>query len=177
MRPPRKTAPCSTGHAARMSPVGQRRAESMRVGARRPGPPQGRGPGRVGPRCRLDEDLGRQTFGKYARTWLRDHPRMGPRYRETCERNLRLHLVPLRDVPLRALTPTVVREWHASALRGGRTSIQQTRRFLRAVVNTAVRDGAVVKNPQAAAGKALARPDGDPRVTGAYRCRPRLMAR
>lgn len=97
----------------------------------------------------MSEDLGRQTFGNYARAWLRDHPRIGPRWRETCERNLRLHLVPLHDVPLRALTPAVVREWHAAALRGkgGRTSIQQSYRFLRAVMNTAVRDGAIAKNP------------------------------
>jgi hypothetical protein len=89
------------------------------------------------------------SFGNYARAWLHDHPRMGPRYRETCERNLRLHFAPLRDVPLRALTPAVVREWYASAMRGsgGRTSIMQSYRFLRAVMTTAVRDGAIVKNP------------------------------
>ena len=90
-----------------------------------------------------------RPFGNYARAWLRDHPKMGPRYRETCERNLRLHLAPLEDTPLRALTPAVVREWYASALRGkgGRTSIQQSYRFLRAVMSTAVRDGAITKNP------------------------------
>lgn len=97
----------------------------------------------------LDEGLGREPFGSYARAWLRDHPKMGPRYKETCERNLRLHLAPLEDVPLRAMTPAVVREWYASALRGdgGRGSIAQSYRFLRAVMNTAVRDGAIVKNP------------------------------
>jgi integrase len=97
----------------------------------------------------LDDNLGRQPFGDYARAWLRDHPRMGPRYRETCERNLRLHLVPLLDMPMRAITSPVVREWHASALRGGggRTSIQQSYRFLRAVMNTAVRDGVIMRNP------------------------------
>jgi hypothetical protein len=102
----------------------------------------------------LNEDLGREPFGNYARRWLRDHPRIGPRYRETCERNLRPHLVPLYDVPLRALTPAVVREWYSSALRGsgGRISIQQAYRFLRAVMNTAVRDGAIVKNPCQIAG-------------------------
>src|SRR5690349_12601901 len=47
----------------------------------------------------LDEDLGRQSFGSYARTWLRDHPKMGLRYRETYARNLRLHLRSLEDVP------------------------------------------------------------------------------
>ncbi len=102
----------------------------------------------------LDEDLGRQPFGNYARAWLRDHPQMGPRYRETCERNLRVHLVSLDDVPLRAVTPAVVREWYASALRGkgGRTSIMQSYRFLRAVMSSAVRDGAIVKNPCQLAG-------------------------
>jgi integrase len=97
----------------------------------------------------LNEDLGRQSFGNYARGWLRDHPKMGPRYRETCARNLRLHLQPLDDVPLQAITPTVVREWYAVAMRGsgGRASIMQSYRFLRAVLNTAVRDGAIAKNP------------------------------
>lgn len=97
----------------------------------------------------LNEDLGCQSFGNYARGWLRDHPKMGPRYRETCARNLRLHLQPLDDVPLQAITPTVVREWYAVAMRGsgGRASIMQSYRFLRAVLNTAVRDGAIAKNP------------------------------
>ena len=97
----------------------------------------------------LDDNLGRQQFGTYARAWLRDNPRMGPRYRETCARNLRLHMASLTDMPLRAITPAVVREWYAAALRGkgGRTSIQQSYRFLRAVMNTAVRDGAITKNP------------------------------
>jgi len=43
----------------------------------------------------LDDNLSRQPFGTYARAWLRDHPKMGPRYRETCERNLRLHMTAL----------------------------------------------------------------------------------
>ena len=100
-------------------------------------------------RRRLDEDLGRQSFGNYARGWLRDHPKMGPRYRETFARNLRLHLQPLDDVPLQAITPTVVRERYAAAMRGsgGRASIMQSYRFLRAVLSTAVRDGAIAKNP------------------------------
>src|SRR5215207_3290677 len=86
-----------------------------------------------------DDQLGRETFGNYARAWLRDHTSIGPRYRETCLRNLRLHLAPLDDVPLRALTPATVREWHAAALRGpgGKTSIAQSYRFVRAVLYTA----------------------------------------
>ena len=97
----------------------------------------------------LDDELGRQPFGDYARTWLRDNTKIGPRYRETCMRNLRLHMAALEDIPLRALTPPVIREWYAAAMRGkgGRTSIQQSYRFLHAVLATAVRDGAIPANP------------------------------
>ncbi|MGH8836053.1 MAG: tyrosine-type recombinase/integrase, partial [Actinomycetes bacterium] len=97
----------------------------------------------------VDDRLSRETFGEYARRWLRDHPKLGPRWRETCLRNLRLHLAPLDEIPLRAITPSSVREWHAAACRGkgGRTSIAQSYRFMRAALNTAVRDGAITKNP------------------------------
>ena len=55
----------------------------------------------------------------------------------------------LEDIPLRALTPPVIREWYAAAMRGkgGRASIQQSYRFLHAVLATAVRDGAIPSNP------------------------------
>jgi integrase len=97
----------------------------------------------------VDEALARVRLEDYARGWLRDHPRLGPRWKETCERNLRLHLAPLAGLALRDITHTVVREWHATALRGtgGRTSIAQSYRFLRAVMNTAVREGALPRNP------------------------------
>lgn len=97
----------------------------------------------------LDDQLGRQPFGDYARTWLRDNTKIGPRYRETCTRNLRLHMTALEDISLRALTSPVIREWYAAAIRGkgGSTSIQQSYRFLHAVLATAVRDGAIAANP------------------------------
>lgn len=97
----------------------------------------------------LDENLGRQAFGEYARAYLRDNPKIGPRWRETCLRNLRLHMTALEEMPLIGITPPVVREWHAAVLRGdgGRTSIQQSYRFLRAVMNNALRDGAIRANP------------------------------
>jgi len=116
----------------------------------------------------LDDNLSRQAFGEYAKAWLRDNPKMGPRYRETCMRNLRLHMAALADLPLRAITPAVVREWYAAALRGdgGRISIQQSYRFLRAVMNSAVRDGAITKNPcnipGAGADRAKERPVASP---------------
>jgi len=97
----------------------------------------------------LDDRAGAETFGNYARAVLRDSPKIGVRWRETCERNMRLHLAPLLDTPLRTLSPAAVRQWHAAALRGdgGRTSISQSYRFMRMVMNTAVRDGIIARNP------------------------------
>jgi integrase len=97
----------------------------------------------------VNDELGRETFGNYARAHLRDSQTIGPRWHETCLRNLRLHLAPLEDVQLRALTPVAVREWYAAAMRGdgGRTSIAQSYRFMRTVLNAAVREDAIAKNP------------------------------
>jgi integrase len=97
----------------------------------------------------LNEELGNRPFGAYAREWLRDNTKIGPRYRETCTRNLRLHMTALESIPLRALASPVIREWYAAALRGngGPTSIQQSYRLLHAVLATAVRDGAIPANP------------------------------
>ncbi|MFI5935955.1 tyrosine-type recombinase/integrase [Actinoplanes sp. NPDC051494] len=97
----------------------------------------------------LDERAASETFGNFARAVLRDSPTIGVRWRETCERNMRLHLAPLLDMPLRAVSPTQVREWHAAALRGkgGKTSISQSYRFLRMVMNVAVREGLIARNP------------------------------
>jgi integrase len=97
----------------------------------------------------LDERIGRQRFGDYASAYLRDNPDVGPRWEETCRRNMRLHMTELLDKPLIAITPPVVRSWHAKALAGtgGKTSIAQSYRFLRTVMNQAKRDGAISANP------------------------------
>lgn len=107
----------------------------------------------------LNQKEGQVPFGQYANQWIADNPRLGPRSKETYHRNLRLHLAPLADVPLRALTPRVVRSWHAEALRGpgGKTSIGQAYRFLRAVLNTAVREGSIDKNPCQIPGAGMSR--------------------
>ncbi|MBN6036040.1 site-specific integrase [Amycolatopsis sp. 195334CR] len=97
----------------------------------------------------LDDKLGRQPFGEYADAYLRDNPDVGDRWEETCRRNMRLHIVELLELPLIAITPPVVRSWYAKALagKGGKTSIAQSYRFLRAVMNAAKRDGAISNNP------------------------------
>lgn len=97
----------------------------------------------------LDDNLGRETFANYADAYLRDNPDIGDRWEETCRRNMRLHMTDLLELPLIAITPPVVRSWYgkATAGTGGKTSIGQAYRFLRAVMNQAKRDGAIQVNP------------------------------
>ncbi|ADU49614.1 integrase family protein [Intrasporangium calvum DSM 43043] len=93
--------------------------------------------------------LGRRTLKDYAESYLTENPNVGERWAETSRRNMRLHLTPLLDMPVASITPAVVRSWHAQALAGtgGRTSIAQTYRLLRSVLNMAVLDEAIQKNP------------------------------
>lgn len=102
----------------------------------------------------IDDTLAKVSFGDFARHWLQTSPRIGPRWRETCERNLRVHLEPLQQISVGDLSPAAVRQWHAAALAGsgGRTSIAQSYRFMRAVLNTAVKDGVIARNPCQIAG-------------------------
>ncbi|MQY19330.1 tyrosine-type recombinase/integrase [Nocardia macrotermitis] len=97
----------------------------------------------------LDEKLSLERFEDYAKAYLRDNADVGKRWEETCLRNLRLHMVDLLNKPLITITPPVVRKWHADALAGsgGKTSIAQSYRFLRAVMNQAKRDQAIAVNP------------------------------
>lgn len=73
----------------------------------------------------LDDKLGRELSGNYARAYLRDNPNIGDRWRETCLRNLRLHVADLEKLPLIGITRPVVRSWYAKALSGpgGNTSV------------------------------------------------------
>jgi integrase len=96
-----------------------------------------------------DARLGQRTLRECCEAYLEENPRVGERWAETCRRNMRLHLDDLLDKPIANINPPLVRAWHAKALRGsgGRTSISQSYRLIRAVLNVAVQDGAIVRNP------------------------------
>src|SRR5437899_530661 len=53
------------------------------------------------------------TFGDYSATWL-DHRTLKPRTRSHYRSLLDAHLLPtFRTVPVRKISPALVREWHA----------------------------------------------------------------
>lgn len=96
-----------------------------------------------------NEAIGQQLFRDYAEAYLRENPSVGERWAETCRRNMRLHMADLLDLSLVEIKAPVVRRWYTKAMsgKGGKTSIGQSYRFLRAVMNAAVRDDAIDSNP------------------------------
>ena len=94
-----------------------------------------------------------QLFGDYVRTWLdsrlvKGRP-LAPRTRYEYEGLLRRNILPtFGSARLRAITATDVREWLASLVeRAGNDQAAKSYRVLRAVLNTAVADELLVRNP------------------------------
>ena len=85
----------------------------------------------------------------YASEWIRTR-QLRPRTRELYELQLRLHIEPtLGTARLAKLQPAHVRQWHAQLLAGhlSAVSVAKVYRLLRAILNTAVDDGYLSRNP------------------------------
>jgi integrase len=97
----------------------------------------------------VDPREGRIAFGAYAREWIAGRHDLAMRTRQDYEDLLRLYLSPaFGSTPLADLTVMSVRRWwaHASGPDGhGRAP--KTYRALRAILNTAVEDGLIPRNP------------------------------
>jgi integrase len=97
----------------------------------------------------LDPDLGRVPLDAYATKWISEH-RMSPRTRDLYEGLNRLHIRPfLGSVTLGALTTERIRAWRAELLCSERSEVTAAKayRLLRAILNTAVDDGRISRNP------------------------------
>ncbi len=96
-----------------------------------------------------DPALGRVRLSEYGSRWIAEH-RLAPRTRDLYSGLFRLHIEPfLGRMALEEITPEVVRGWRAG-LRDQRRSESTTAkayRGLRAILNAAVDDGRIPKNP------------------------------
>jgi integrase len=95
----------------------------------------------------------------YAESWLSARPDLKIRTRELYQWLLNKYVVPqLGDLPLDKITPTVVRAWHATLLRDGSpTPARQSYALLRGILNTAVADELISRNPCLVRGAGVAR--------------------
>lgn len=97
----------------------------------------------------MDPDLGRITVAEFGDRWIREH-RLRERTRETYAGVFRRHIAPtLGRRELRRVTPDVVRAWRNELLKTGRSvdTTAKAYRLLRAILNTAVDDGRIRRNP------------------------------
>lgn len=98
----------------------------------------------------FDPDAGRTPLGEYAEEWIAERPHLAPKTVQRYEGLLRLHVRPkLGDVDLIDLTARRVRTWRKSLLDDGVGEVTAAKayRFLKTVMNTAVDDELVPRNP------------------------------
>lgn len=89
-------------------------------------------------------------LGEYAWSWLATRAGLRPRTVELYESLLRLHVLPdLAGVPLGDIRPSLVRTWHARRLAAGasRSTTAKAYRLLKTILNTAVADELLARNP------------------------------
>lgn len=89
----------------------------------------------------------RLTFGRYADRWL-DGRNLEARTREHYRKLLDAHILPtFTALPLRAITPDDVREWHATTCTGRPTLRAHAYGLLRTILGQAERDQLIPRNP------------------------------
>jgi integrase len=107
----------------------------------------------------VDPANGQSTLEAYANTWLRGRPDLKVRTRELYDWLLGKYVLPqLGYVPLGKLSPPVVRAWHAELVRtAAPTPTRQAYSLLRAMLNTAVSDELLLRNPCTVRGAGVSR--------------------
>ena len=98
-----------------------------------------------------DPTLGKVKLEEYTGWWLDNRPDLRPRTRVLYGDLLRLHITPhLGQCRFDGLNTATVRAWHAGMLRLGKpgpVTVAKAYRLLRTILNAAVEDGLLVRNP------------------------------
>lgn len=99
---------------------------------------------------------GKVTLREYSTKWLEQRPDLRPRTVELYEGELQLHILPvLGGLELAKITPTKVRDWHSALIRAdkpGNSTVAKCYWLLHAILNTAVADELLMRNPCAIKG-------------------------
>jgi integrase len=117
----------------------------------------------------VDLEAGKSiTLRTYATRWLDHRTNLAPRTHELYECELRVHILPaIGDLTLSELTIPRVRSWHAEMVKRspGKTTPAKCYRLLRAILNTAVEDNLIIRNPCTIKGAGTERPAERPIAT------------
>lgn len=107
----------------------------------------------------VDPAKGQGSLESYAELWMLSRPDLKVRTRELYAWLIEKYLVPqIGHVPLTKISPTVVRTWHANLVRTAKpTPTRQVYSLLRAMLNTAVTDELIARNPCTVRGAGVSR--------------------
>ncbi|NNN22579.1 MAG: site-specific integrase, partial [Acidimicrobiales bacterium] len=99
----------------------------------------------------MDPKLGRIKLSDWSSQWMEQRGDLRPRTRELYLGLLSHHILPhLGRIELSKLSPTVVRSWYSKLTcetGPGASTSAKSYRLLRAIMQTAVSDGIIVRNP------------------------------
>ncbi len=98
----------------------------------------------------IDPDAGEIALGEYSVTWIEERPGLRPKTVSLYRYLLRAHIAPyFPTMTVAALTTGIVRRWHKKLLDNGVSPVTAAKayRLLRAIMNTAVDDGLIRRNP------------------------------
>lgn len=107
----------------------------------------------------VDPRSGELPLAHYAEQWLQARGDLKPRTRELYQWLLGKYVEPeLGTVPINAITPSRVRSWHGGLVRTAPpTPTRQAYSLLRAMLNTAVTDEVLLRNPCVIRGAGVSR--------------------
>lgn len=98
----------------------------------------------------VDPDAGEIAFRKYAEAWLTERT-LKVKTRQLYEGLLRLHIYPAFGTkPVNEIEPRHLHRWHTRFVESGRpgaSTVAKAYRLLRTILNTAVDDGTIRRNP------------------------------
>lgn len=98
----------------------------------------------------IDPDAGAVLFGEYALAWVAERPNLRPKTVQLYEGLVRHHLVPvLGKTAVADIRERTVRRWRKTLLAGGTgpVTVAKAYRLLKSIMNTAVDDGMIRRNP------------------------------
>ncbi|MGO9298673.1 MAG: tyrosine-type recombinase/integrase [Streptosporangiaceae bacterium] len=98
----------------------------------------------------IDPAAGRVPFGPYARSWVAERPNLRPKTMQLYEGLVRLHLVlTFGALNVQDITEPQIRRWRKGLLDAGigEVTVAKAYRLLKAIMNTAVDDGLIRRNP------------------------------
>lgn len=114
-----------------------------------------------------DPDAGKIPFREYAAAWMTERT-LRPKTAQLYEGLLRLHINPtLGDKLLVEISTRHVRQWHTRLVEHGpgSSTVAKAYRLLRGILNTAVEDELIKKNPCRIKNAGVERPDERPVLT------------